>query len=197
MTRVVNGLVKNLLILGSVVLILLLVVGFLVIGSIRSRTMTATPILQANMTGKKKQPGAGDLPVNQTQIFSRKDLPLTNPAVTRQQTLAAPLPLPQAALRITTSADPEWTGKTCAVTHLPFAIGRQGCDLNIENDRSISHVHAKISYDERTRTFMITDLSRNGVLLGGERIPKDTAIRLQPGASIGLGPNTTAIFEVR
>jgi len=191
-TTLFNALVKNPIIVGLVVLILLVIVLWLVISSIRSRSMTGTPILQANMPGSVKP--ASQLPLNQTPIVPRKAA--APPAAPLQQTVSAPVSVPTATLRIIESADPGWAGKTCIISRLPFNIGRQGCDLTIENDRSISHIHAKIAYDERQRVFTITDISRNGVLLAGVRIPRETPVRLPPGAVIGLGPKTTAIFEV-
>jgi hypothetical protein len=187
--RATTALMAEPLILVSIVLILVIIAGWLVIGSLRSRSMTATPMLQSSLPPARMK-GSKELPISQTLVGPPKENIKAAPAA-RQPTLS----VPAAALRILESADQAWMGKTCSLSHFPFTIGREGCDLNLENDRSISHRHAVITYDEQKQVFLITDVSRNGILLGGQRIPKDIPTRITPGAVLGIGPRTTAVFD--
>jgi VWFA-related protein len=175
----------TLLILISIVLILVFIAVWLVISLLRSRSMAA-----GHMPPLARIKGSRHLLVNQTQVGPPNE-PIQAAPVPRQPTLN----VPAAALRILESADLAWMGKTCSLSHFPFTIGREGCDINLENDRSVSHRHAVITYDEQKQAFFITDVSRNGILLGGQRIPKDTPTRIMPGAVLGLGPRTTAVFD--
>eukprot|EP01027_Heterolobosea_sp_BB2_P018021 GEZU01025448.1.p1 GENE.GEZU01025448.1~~GEZU01025448.1.p1 ORF type:complete len:117 (+),score=10.24 GEZU01025448.1:74-424(+) len=81
-----------------------------------------------------------------------------------------------------------------------YTIGRKGCDITIETDKSISRNHAEIVVDQLkvedigdtgTRPkISIVDLSKYGTYVNGTKCPK-MPVELQDGAIIRVGVYST------
>jgi predicted component of type VI protein secretion system len=66
----------------------------------------------------------------------------------------------------------------------PLTIGREGCDILIENDPHISRVHAKISLAGDVA--MITNTSSNGIFENDQELPKDAPRLFRAGHPVRL-----------
>jgi hypothetical protein len=118
------------------------------------------------------------------------------------QAQAASIAQPKASLLcLRWGAAQALANKRIALEHFPYLIGRStGCDLSI-SDPLVSGKHLYIDYDNRRRTFSITDLkSTNGTMIdhgsSKSRLAADTKEVLNNGAIVELGPNLTFRFEV-
>lgn len=84
-------------------------------------------------------------------------------------------------------------GRWITVSGFPFEIGREGRGLKIDMSRTkVSRQHAVLT--QAGGQFLITDFSKHGTFLNGERIPKGEPRILENGMRILL---KTEEFEVR
>lgn len=104
---------------------------------------------------------------------------------------------PPVRLRVLTSPDQSLAnGDGRAIDHLPYTIGREGCDLTIVGDRHISRRHAIITFEDGV--FYIEDAgSSNGTFVNDARIPAHdpTPLSADIGARIRVGKTTTLTFS--
>jgi serine/threonine protein kinase len=100
---------------------------------------------------------------------------------------------PQVLLTVASSPDAMQTGKSVAVTVLPFVIGRDpGCNLSVEADPSLSKQHCRIEW--RDRAYYVRDLgSRNGTWVNGRAIGSE-AMLLPFGSVIRCSDRTALNF---
>ena len=72
----------------------------------------------------------------------------------------------------------------------PTLVGRggDGCEVHVRlrADGQVSKQHCRLTREAATGTFFITDLSRNGTSLDGERLPHGVDVPLPDRARIGL-----------
>jgi pSer/pThr/pTyr-binding forkhead associated (FHA) protein len=73
-----------------------------------------------------------------------------------------------------------------------FTIGRQGCDINLE-DRKVSRKHAEIQVLARDQYFVIDHASRNGTWVNGVRLNRR---RLKHNDIIKIGDSPMQITVV-
>lgn len=79
------------------------------------------------------------------------------------------------------------------LTHIPFTIGRQGCDFNFDT-KTISRQH--VQFIEHDRELYIRDTgSSNGTFLNEQPLKPDLPYRLEDGAEIRLGSELVLVFE--
>lgn len=103
---------------------------------------------------------------------------------------------PRASLTVTKSADdPSFEGQEYRVSSMPFTVGREGNQLNL-NLPGISRKHATISF-AGGQFFIRDEGSTNGTHVDGETIPAHEDIPLAPGAEIRLGKRLRVRFDVQ
>ena len=70
-----------------------------------------------------------------------------------------------------------------------LCIGRndEECGVVIQNDSNVSRVHCKLSYDEKSKTFFLMDVSSNGTFLAdGKRLTRNHYYPVKPGSRFYL-----------
>ena len=189
--RVTTGFQTNPLIPIAIVGLIVLLIGFFMLRALLERRNTGTPFLQGEGL---RSGGASALPVNQTIDL---DASTVQEAVKSAggQTLLDPRTggaMPKLTLRVPKTMDQSKLGQEFSVSHYPFTIGREGCDLSFSNDPHMSRRHAEITF--RDGNFYITDLnSSNGIYIGENRIPPQVPMPLPPAREVGLGKSTRII----
>jgi VWFA-related protein len=107
------------------------------------------------------------------------------------------VPTIQVLLVLQTSSDPALTAVgRWPVTHFPFTIGREGCDLIIANDQHVSRRHARITFKDGD--YFIEDLgSSNGTHINATQIAahEPFSISAERGERIRIGKTTTFLFQ--
>ncbi|MCA9934705.1 MAG: FHA domain-containing protein [Ardenticatenaceae bacterium] len=104
---------------------------------------------------------------------------------------------PPALLKVLESPDATFAnGNGIHITHFPYTIGREGCNLTIADDRHISRRHAEITFKDGI--FYLTDFgSSNGTFVNEARCtPKEpTPLSADIGAKIRVGKTTVLSFK--
>ncbi len=192
MARIMAALGNNPAIGISIVVIIVAITGFFVF---------------QNQRAKKNAPPPPRPPVDKTMIF--------NPAVDynagqnikpatdvddwfEDEPFPSAVPAAAAAapgLRLRVSRSPGMSaGLEKTITQFPAAIGREGCEVNIVEDRRISRRHVEISL--QGREIFIADLgSRNGTYLDDIQLPPHTPTPVKGFLTIRLGSQTFIELE--
>ena len=192
MARIMAALANNPAIGISIVVIILAIMGFFVF---------------QNRQAKKKAPQPLRPPVDKTMIFNPatdysagqsgkpakdvddwfEDEPF--PAARPQMSAAAP------RLRLKVSRSPGTSaGLEKVITQFPAAIGREGCEVNIVDDRRISRRHVEITV--QGGDVFIADLgSRNGTYLGDTQLTPHVPMPVKGFQTIRLGSQTFIDLE--
>jgi hypothetical protein len=130
-------------------------------------------------------------PIDQTMISitgSSVDAPQPQPQPKPQP----PRPAPRLRLKVLQSPSPPAT-KEKMITTFPFAIGRDGCDFNIPDQR-ITRRHLEISV--QNGKFFVTDLeSRNGTFMGDHKLTPHQPAPILGLTTIKLGQQTQVELE--
>ncbi|KAM6967472.1 nibrin [Aplochiton taeniatus] len=66
-----------------------------------------------------------------------------------------------------------------------YVVGRKNCEILLQNDQSISRVHAQLTASEQGLT--LKDSSKYGTFVNEQRLPSDTAHSLKPGDKVTFG----------
>ena len=73
------------------------------------------------------------------------------------------------------------------VNQSPFSIGKsKTCDFVVD-DKYVSNRHLVIEYNNEDKSRFITDLSRNGTFLNGNRLQKGLKVTLSHGDTLQIG----------
>lgn len=99
---------------------------------------------------------------------------------------------PSATLRMT--APTAWEGRIAQVS---YAVGRTADNngvLPVDGTSGVSGKHMIITYEQGA--WFITDISRNGTYVNGQRIPAHQKVPLPSGAVLTLGPAVKLEFRV-
>ena len=143
------------------------------------RRMTSSPA-DSNKTRIDQRPIPGMMPQQQQR---------NNPTVQRQ---------PPAQLDIL-QANTQMPQRMVQITAPRFYIGREGRDLNFDNDTSVSRNHLEITFSSTTGSYQVKDLgSSYGTKVNGRPIAKDqfeTIPSTQP-VTIELGSSVVIRFTV-
>ncbi|HEY3162358.1 MAG TPA: FHA domain-containing protein [Vicinamibacterales bacterium] len=130
----------------------------------------------------------------QIAVHSDARLPATDYAgpPTLRVTAAAPALATIASVRppaILTIEDLEGRREHALVDN-PTLVGRggDGCDVHVRlrTDGQVSKQHCRLKRDESSGAYFITDLSRNGTSVDGQRLPHGVDVALPDRARIGL-----------
>jgi Mg-chelatase subunit ChlD len=99
-------------------------------------------------------------------------------------------------LRVEASPQAALAGQTVPLTSFPFTIGREGCSLNLPDDKQLSRRHAQIA-SATDNALYLSDLdSGHGTFLDGRRLAAgETALLAARRSVIQVGKATTLIFE--
>ena len=90
-------------------------------------------------------------------------------------------------------SEASYVGRTCAIDHFPFRIGRGQTDFPLPFDAAVSGEHVEVDF--RNGGYTIEDLhSSNGTYVNGKRLTSGEAAPLLFGARIQLGTNTQLVF---
>lgn len=107
-----------------------------------------------------------------------------------QQVRAASQPTAILTLKNATTA---WEGR---ISQASYSVGRAADNngvLPVDGTSGVSSRHLVISHDQAG--WHVTDLSRNGTSINGQRIPPNLAVSLPNGAVLGLGPTIRVEFR--
>ncbi len=109
---------------------------------------------------------------------------------------APPAPASGPRLRVETSAHTALVGQTVPLTAFPFTIGREGCSLNLPDDKQLSRRHAQITA-AADNALLLSDLgSGHGTFLDGRRLAAgESALLAAQRSVIQVGKATTLVFE--
>jgi len=164
-----------------IVLIVLGVVGWLMFRSRQEKLVTGTPVLQGRGIKSAGQQDA----LHNTMLFDQM-----SPAEKQQAVSSATGKRPSSPrLRIVQTIDQSLQNKEVELTHFPYTIGREGCDLNIVGDGRVSRRHASINF-ENGRYYLIDLNSSNGTFVTGQRLPPNSPLPLTAPARFELGKFT-------
>ena len=169
--RLGSGLRQNPIIIVAIILLIVAVVSWFMFRSRQEKVATGTPVLQSSRAG-----GAlvGKLPLAERTVVFEPDAEETS-----------------VRLHVVETPDSGNRSREVEVTYFPYVIGREGCDLNIEDGR-MSRQHASLTVEDGA--LCITDLgSSNGTLVNGRRIEAGSSHRLAPTettVTVELGPTT-------
>lgn len=78
----------------------------------------------------------------------------------------------------------------------PVILGRDGAVAQIvftQGAEKISRRHCEVVFDSRMSKYRVTDFSSNGTYVGTNRLPQNSTVVLERGASIALGNNNNII----
>jgi hypothetical protein len=192
MARIMAALANNPAIGISIVVIILAITGFFVF---------------QNQRAKKNAPPPPRPPVDKTMIFNPAADYSAGQGVKPAQNVddwfedepfSAAVPQKQAApprLRLKVSQSPGMSaGLEKIITQFPAAIGREGCEVNIVEDRRISRRHVEISV--QGSDIFIADLgSRNGTYLNDTQLTPHAPIPVKDFLTIRLGSQTFIELE--
>jgi pSer/pThr/pTyr-binding forkhead associated (FHA) protein len=92
--------------------------------------------------------------------------------------------------------DRDMVGKVAPINHVPFNIGREGCDLEFRGAQGISRKHARITF-ENGDYFIADSGSTNHTFVDNVEVPVNCPRLLQSGNAIRLGAYTILRFEVQ
>ncbi|MCA9935279.1 MAG: VWA domain-containing protein [Ardenticatenaceae bacterium] len=170
------------------VLIIVLILGTVAWMMFRSRQekmVTGTPFLQGH--GVQSMSGGSDA-LHRTMAMDQ-----LSPDAFQSGSAAPSRPSAQPSLRVIVLNSPDTThvGQEVAVTHFPFTMGREGCDLNFAGDGRVSRRHAVLQYEQGM--FTITDMqSSNGTFIHGQRLTPHMQYPLsEPIVRVELGKFTS------
>lgn len=119
-----------------------------------------------------------------------------------QKAMSVDMPVPDTViqvlhLRVAESLDTTVVSEAGQdISHFPYTIGREGCDLNIAGDQHISRKHAQIVL--RDGSFYIEDEgSRNGTFVNETQVDSNTPFRLDiySGSRIRVGKTTILTLQ--
>lgn len=100
---------------------------------------------------------------------------------------------PKGVLRMVHPASPAWEGR---ITQQSYTVGR-GPDNNgvlpVDGTSGVSSRHLVVAFEQGA--WFVTDLSRNGTYVNGQRIAPNTKVPLPSGAVITLGPSIKVEFR--
>jgi hypothetical protein len=192
MSRIMAALGNNPAIGISIVVIILAIVGFFLIQNMREKKQATPP----------PRP-----PVDKTMIFNPSaDYSAGQSAKPTQdvddwfedEAFAAVPPavgVTAPRLRLKVSRSPGIsTGLEKIITEFPAVIGREGCEVNIVEDRRISRRHVEISL--QGSDFMVSDLgSRNGTYLNDVQLSPHSPTLISGFQTIRLGSQTFIELE--
>lgn len=192
MARIMAALANNPAIGISIVVIILAITGFFVF---------------QNQRAKKNAPPPPRPPVDKTMIFNPAADYSAGQGVKPAQNVddwfedepfSAAVPQKQAApprLRLKVSQSPGMSaGLEKIITQFPAVIGREGCEVNIVEDRRISRRHVEISV--QGSDIFIADLgSRNGTYLNDTQLTPHAPIPVKDFLTIRLGSQTFIELE--
>jgi hypothetical protein len=183
------GINRNPIILFGIIAIMILLISYLMVRSHLENRRTGTPFLQASF--RAKAPGIA--PIHRTEVNLDGPQPVNISPKTQPYNAGRP----NAYLLITMSGGKSIEkGRKVVLDRIPFTIGREHCDLSIEDAR-VSRRHARINWIPAAKSFYITDLkSSNGVTLNGSLIPRERQTVLDPDTVIRLSRTTEFIFKV-
>ncbi len=185
-----TALKENPLILSLILGIVFVVIGWLMLRSLRRRKV-GRPFLKRNDGRFLSNADSPNLPFQHTQIYDEEE-----DAVPENTVLFGDKAI-IGTLQIEKSLDLDRQGQTVEVGHTPFTIGRQNADLSIQ-DRYLSRPHAVIS--QENGVFYITDLkSGNGTTVNGQKLTAKQPHLLSPAVptAMTLGMETRLIFIPR
>jgi len=190
--RIGEGLRRYPWLLVGIGIVIFGLLGWLVFSTVRNSRSTGTPIIDSNLKGNLSSE-LDNLVAIKTPGMDFDDA--LAPFQSINQTIAEPISFPETkpVLRVEQSGSPSIQGIKYALERFPYSIGRQECDLTLD-DPAISRQHAVIDFDSFTQKFYIQDLSRNGILLRNKRIPEQQKTELMFGDQIRLSPRIVLVF---
>ena len=178
-------------------------------GKMDKRGKQAGPVIP--VADEEPIPSRSRPPVSQSAATQVSSAPIPSKPVSADATMVAgDVELDGSAKTVIASAPLIPTGKLIVVQagvkvapsevvtlkNFPFVIGRTEGSLTIA-DQNVSRRHAQITFDGMTNVFYLTDLkSSNGTRLNNERIIPGQPVKLNNGATIGLGPGVSLRFEI-
>ena len=146
-----------------IVVLVLGTVAWMMFRSRQEKLVTGTPFLQGH--GVQSMSGGSDA-LHRTMAMDQ-----LNPDVFQSGYAAPSRASAQPTLRVLVLNSPDTTyiGQEIPVTHFPFTMGREGCDLNFAGDGRVSRRHAVLHFEHGT--FSIVDMqSSNGTFMHGQRL---------------------------
>jgi hypothetical protein len=191
MARIMAALSNNPAIGISIVVIILAITGFFIFQNQR----------------EKKKPPPPRPPVDKTMIFNQAADYSAGQSVKpprdvddwfEDEVFPAPVAAVGAApprLRLKVSRSPGMSaGLEKIITQFPAVIGREGCEVNIVEDRRISRRHVEITV--QGGEIMIADLgSRNGTYLNDTQLTPHAPVPVKDSVTIRLGSQTHIEME--
>jgi pSer/pThr/pTyr-binding forkhead associated (FHA) protein len=100
---------------------------------------------------------------------------------------------PMAILTLKFPASPAWEGR---IAQDSYTLGRAADNngvLPVDGTSGVSSRHLVISRDQAG--WHVTDVSRNGTSVNGQRIPPNQRVPLPNGATLALGPAVKVEFR--
>ena len=100
---------------------------------------------------------------------------------------------PSAILTLRYPASPPWEGR---ISQASYTVGRAADNngvLPVDGTSGVSSRHLMIAHDGGG--WHVTDLSRNGTSVNGQRIPPNQRVPLPNGATLALGPTVKVEFR--
>ena len=186
--RISDALLNNPIILGFIILIISCIVGWVVLNKRKN---------------KKKVEALPRPPIDQTRVYDHASSRPAIPSILHdlgyeddiEDIVPASSNSAQVHLRIIkTPMPPPNTQQT--ITHFPFLIGREGCNLNIIGDQRISRQHLKI-FQQGNQLF-ITDLgSRNGTFVNDQKLQPQSPTPLEGTITVHLSSQTHLELKAR
>jgi hypothetical protein len=184
---IVEILSQNLAILGTIIVILLVVVGWLMWRPYLSRRSAIPDYLGGSTPPARRETG---LPLDRTEVF-QPEMHLTDRTI-----IAPPEESVIGRLRVEKSPDLNQQGREIEIRTVPFTIGRRDCNLTI-NDGYLSSQHAEIVL--LGDTLYLRDLnSSNGTFVSQQRLRANMPCPLSSSAAVAirLGPETELAFVI-
>jgi VWFA-related protein len=216
--RISSAMITQPIFLVIIIGIILALIAFLMITSMRQKSLTGTPVMQGQIGSSGKGKGKfSSLAVIATDEPMREGKQPSSPVKKRQGYQSAsvsaysedPTKMQPGQHAVTILHDsgiqllqpyligikgPK--GGTLMVDSLPYTIGRADADLVLDNP-SISRRHAQIIAEENNQYYLVDLNSSNGTRLNGQLIRPGVKNKLANGDQIDLGREVTFKFELR